>query len=62
MAEEQFSELYKEEELEILENHITEMGYKYEHDTETLLDAMQQVSHIVDIHRPSVVADKHKLQ
>jgi len=36
--------------------------FKCEHNAEALLDAMAEISHVVDIHRPSAVADKAKLQ
>ena len=39
-----------------------EMDYKCEHNAEALLDAMEGVSHVVDICRPSAVAEKSKLQ
>ena len=47
---------------QVLPLYRGEMEYKCEHNAEALLDAMAEVSHVVDIHRPSVVADKDKLQ
>ncbi|MCI8335917.1 MAG: suppressor of fused domain protein [Peptococcaceae bacterium] len=47
---------------QVLPLYRGEMDYKCDHNAEALLDAMAGVSYVVDIHRPSVVADKDKLQ